>query len=504
MQKHITILALVAALTLTSCISDDSSEGGIALPTLTVEGSDAETMPVYNIYLGNECVLNPTVSYSGNGTLAYHWQVGTYSNGVKGELQDAGTSPELRYNFTEGGSYYVHLTVTDGSVGKVADYQVNVNRTFEEGYLLSATDADGSGNLTFLKILTPEEEAAGTGEVVMEHALSRMNEGVSEQGLVGVLTCSYSNYPSPDITRLLVSMNDRCYFLNPNELTILSVANYGEVYSGYSATKFFKDAQTPFTYDTTMKRFVHINVKNQFPFEYRYFVDFTPQDIIQCKAKQWSSLVYNNYFMDYDNSAISVFNAYAPYYGLDTYFPSTGDVFSGKQLLTAFSDFSPNSSYVTPWYVLAQTADSVYMYTNNTSSGMSADDFTAQRIANGSDLAVPARGTWMCGSPTYKRMFYAIDNRIYVLLPANAFALPTLSQYAIQVPDGEEVTCMDTNFDTEELYVATYNSSSRRGSFYVYSCADVRTDNAASVQPKKSWKSCTGRVSNLIYKPSIQ
>lgn len=63
---------------------------------------------------------------------------------------------------------------------------------------------------------------------------------------------------------------------------------------------------------------------------------------------------------------------------------------------------------------------------------------------------------------------------------------------------------MDTYFSTDELFVATYNNTTRRGSFYVYDCAGVRTDNAASVQPKKQWKNCTGRVGSILYKPSIQ
>ncbi len=504
-HKYITFMVAATTLALTACVTDDSTESNITLPTLSIEGSDAETMPVHNIYLGNECVLKPEITYTGNDTLTYHWQVGSYANSTKGELQDAGTGAELRYNFTAGGSYYAHLTVTDGKVGKSADYQINVNRTFEEGYLLSATDADGKGNLTFVKILTPEEEAAGTGDVVMEHAMERMNENLSEEGLVGAITCSYSNYPSPDVTRLLVSTKDHCYFLDPNELTLLSIANYDEVYPGFSASNFYIDdyAMTPYCYDNKMKKFVHLNVKNQFPFEYSTYVGFQPEGIVQGQSSSWGRKSVTTFYLDYTNNAIAKYNAYAAYYG-GSYFPTTEDLLSGQELITAFSGYGPGSNYVTPWYIISQDKDSVCLWMNETANGMTANDFKSQKIKRTADLAIPQKGTWLLCSPTHRRLFYAIDNRVYVLLPQNAFALPTLSQYAIQFPDGEEVTYMETRFDNEKLLIATYNNSTKRGSFYVYSCADVRTDNAAAVKPDHAWRNCTGRVSKLIYKASIQ
>lgn len=100
-----------------------------------------------------------------DGRHLYQWS--------KGDLEEVSTEPELKYNFTSGGSYYVHLNVTDGKVGKTVNYQVNVNRTFENGYLITSSDADGKGNLSFVKILTPEEIAAGEKEVVVEHCMEK-------------------------------------------------------------------------------------------------------------------------------------------------------------------------------------------------------------------------------------------------------------------------------------------------------------------------------------------
>ena len=102
-------------------------------------------------------------------------------------------------------------------------------------------------------------------------------------------------------------------------------------------------------------------------------------------------------------------------------------------------------------------------------------------------------------------MFYVLDNRIYVYLPnATSLTLPTKEQYALKYSDKEEITCIESDFDRDELYVATFDSSTRRANIYVYDCKDVRTDNAASIQPKKVYKSCCGKVSSMFYKTSIQ
>ncbi len=506
--KYIPLLSLAVMAAFSSCISDDSLEGGKPLPTLAVQGSDAETMPVYNFYMGEDAVLKPEVTYTGSDSLTYHWQVGTYANGTKGELKDAGYGPELRYHFYEGGSHYAHLTVTDGKVGVAADYQINMNRTFEEGYLITATDADGGGNLTFVKALTPEETAAGTGDVIVEHALERINEGVSEKTLVGVQTGSYWNRDTyKDILRLIISTQDSCYFVEPNELTVISASTYNDINPGFKASAFYKamSGMAPYVYDKAKKKFEHIQVKNQFPFDYNLYAGFQPEDIMQGKSNYWGSDYVTDYYLDYTNSLVYLFNAYFSYGMGEAWFVNTKDLLKGQTLLTAFPSFEPNASYAIPSYIMSRTSSTVTLWTCNVSAYQMTDgSFTPVTIDAASDLAVPAQATLMVPSLKYHRMFYPIGNRVYVFLPDNAFALPKLSEYAIAFPENEEVTYMTTNSGTEELYVGTYNSSTRRGSFYIYNCADVSTGNASSVQPKKVYKDCTGRIKDIMYKQSIQ
>ena len=120
-------LMLLAIFCLTACINDDSEYGSENnIPTLKVSGEDAESMPVYNFNLGETVQITPEVSYTGDPTqLTYNWKVGTYTNGVKGVLKDVGDTPQFTYTFERGGTYYAHLTVTDGQVGRAVDYQIN-------------------------------------------------------------------------------------------------------------------------------------------------------------------------------------------------------------------------------------------------------------------------------------------------------------------------------------------------------------------------------------------
>ena len=64
---------------LTSCINDDSRDANTLLPELSIEGSDSEEMPVYNVYFGTESlVIDPKVKATSKN-LKYEWSVGEYN-----------------------------------------------------------------------------------------------------------------------------------------------------------------------------------------------------------------------------------------------------------------------------------------------------------------------------------------------------------------------------------------------------------------------------------------
>ena len=231
-------LLMMAVCALASCINDESDYGNEgSIPSLKVSGDDQTAMPVYNFNLGETVVINPEINYSGNAAdLTYHWQVGTYTNSVKGKLEDAGNERSLTYSFEQGGTYYAHLNVTDGRVGKAVDYQINVNRTFEQGYVLVSNDAQGNGNLAFVSIPTKE----GEKPILMEHCLERMNDGMTMRNLLGMEVYTIT-WPST-ITRVFVLGQDKGYCIDANTFSVLTEIDYSEIYPGFKATQESNDA----------------------------------------------------------------------------------------------------------------------------------------------------------------------------------------------------------------------------------------------------------------------
>lgn len=505
-------LGLLLSLCGASCVSDDSGEGGGYVPSLYVEGAGEDEMQEINIDLGRDCVIEPKITYSDsvNGELRFSWKVGTYANGVPGELQEVSTERNFNYRFTEGGSYYVHFTVTDGKVGRAVDYRVDVNRTFEEGYLLSSVGEDGRGNLAFIKTLTPEEVAAGREPVIIEHSMETMNEGVSEDGLVGAVLGTVT-WPQ-ELKRLLVSTDEHCYVLDPNNFTIIVDMKYDDLYPGFRATDFMPDSYTPWAYDRDMRKFAHVNLTYMFTFEYQYFSTCEADDFILCQYSSWGSPTLFTIFPNYARNEVAVFNAY----GVGTCFPSTGNfpgvdnfLNEGDELITAFYGFEPDpATYMTPIYVLSRdkAEGTVQLWTDTSDySELNPEHFTPQDFAPTDDTAVPGRNERFVPTVTNQRYYYHVGNCVYAFVPTSTgFALPDKNQYAIRFDSDEEVTYMDTNLETDELYVATYDKTSGRGNFYVYDCRDVRTDNSAGVKAKAAYKGCADRIKGLIHKPSIQ
>ena len=62
---------------------------------------------------------------------------------------------------------------------------------------------------------------------------------------------------------------------------------------------------------------------------------------------------------------------------------------------------------------------------------------------------------------------------------------------------------MDLDISTEEIYVATYDVTKKRGNFYIYDAKDVRTDNQGKVSPKAVHKDCADKIVSILYKKSV-
>ncbi|WP_155897761.1 PKD domain protein [Bacteroides pyogenes] len=501
MKKYISTIIVIALLAggLTSCINDESSLGDKELPQLKIKGS-GDTMPVYNFNLGETCTIEPQISYTGGDEkgLKYTWSIGPYEEGVKGKMEEAGNKKVLTYKFPKGGTYYAHLVVTDGKVGQTADYQININRSFEQGYMIVSKDAEGKGNLSFIKTLTPEEVAEGKEPVIIQHCLEQMNEDISEDNLLNCVLGSVT-WPKP-LTRVIVCMKDRCYFVDPNTLTIISEMKFTEVFPGFSADFFIPDAYSPYAYSKTMKKYVHLDLTYMFPYEYSYYKGYPFEDFYLCKYSSWGRIQNMTLFADYTENKVATFNAY----GGNNYFPSTGDLLIGKTIISTFLGTEMNpANYATPVYILAQDETHILLYKNDKSSNMDPAKFTSQQLEKTGKWAVPPQGARFEPSPKYHRYFYHIGSRIYVFLSEGGFKLPEKERYAIDFGEDEEITFISTDAGKEKLFVGTFDKRSRKGNFYIFNNADVSPDKQGSIRPEEVYKGCAERIINIIYKPRI-
>lgn len=488
------------SLFMTACISDDSEYGSDSnVPTLKVTGDDTTEMLVYNFNLGETVQITPEVKYSGDASnLVYNWQVGSLSNGVKGTLSEAGNTPALSYTFERGGTYYAHLTVTDGKVGRAVDYQINVNRTFEQGYVLVSNDAQGNGNLAFVSIPTQE----GGKPVVMEHCIERMNEGVTVKNLRGLAIATIT-WPST-ITRVFALAEDQGYCIDANTFAILTNIDYAEIYPGFKASVISKDASAPYAYDATQKKFVHFNVQYMFPYEAKAYIGQEFDDFVNSQYSRWERLYDNQLYVNYHKPSVTIYYAYATYFGYPTPFVSSGDMLAGQQLLSVFAG-TEYGDVCCPTYLVTRAADgkTIRLYTNSQSMYPEEQYFTVEEMTDTGEEAIPEQGTHFYGSVVYKRQFYPLGSRLYAFLPDGAFAFPKKNQFIYDFGTGETITAMSINLNTEQLYVATQTTATGRGNFYIFNCADLRTDNQGKVKPVETYKDCADKITSIVLKPRI-
>ena len=109
---------------------------------------------------------------------------------------------------------------------------------------------------------------------------------------------------------------------------------------------------------------------------------------------------------------------------------------------------------------------------------------------------IPAQGTHMALAQDYQVAFYPIGNELYAYYLLNASPrLP--STPLITYPAGEEITCLNVNVATNELYVGTYTEATGRGNVYIYSVANLTSGN---LEPTHEFLQSTDRIVDIRYK----
>ena len=503
-MKKLTYLLFFLALGLTACVDDDSRGITTPLPELSIAGSDSETMPVYNVYYGDEFTLDPGVEATSEN-LTYTWSYGTYTEVTagsfqKGDLTTVSNEPVLRFSFPAEGMYYVHLNVTDGQVGAVMEYRVNVTNYYDKGILVVANSADGRGNLGFIKELTPEDIAAGATWQLEEHTLEAVNPDLGEVGtLVGADRTNAASTPFEQNGILIVAFDDHCLYVNPTTFEVNARSNYDEVFTGFRATHFLSAdsyASFPFVYDKNMGESIHI--QEAYWFLYSHSTDifhYKYDDVITGYTWQSSinSKTLDPVYIDYSIPEIYMNNSMFGRFG-------TEDLLEGQNLLMVARETTSSNLHIVAQsrenpleltqYTLSQQynlPDYDYVYFRN--------DGETTYTASTSD-GIPAVGTHMTLSQESQVAFYPIGGGLYAYYLLNPSpTLPTTP--LIAYPAGEEITCLNVNVATNELYVGTYTEATGRGNVYIYA---VESLDQGDVQPKREFPQSTDRIADIRYK----
>lgn len=503
-MKKLTYLLILLALGLTACVDDESKGITTPLPELSIAGSDSETMPVYNVYYGNEVTIDPGVE-SSSENLTYTWGYGTYTEVTtgsfqKGDLTTISNEPVLHFAFPGEGSYYVHLTVTDGTVGDMMEYRVNVTNYYDKGILVVANSADGHGNLGFIKELTAEDIAAGETWHLEEHTLEAVNPDLEVGTLIGADRTNAASTPFTQTPILIVAQDDRCYYVNSTTFEVNSYSLYDEIFTGFRATHFLSAdsyASYPFVYDKNMGESIHM--QKAYWFVYSHAMDiyhYQYDDVITGYTWQSSinSKTLSPVYVDYSIPEIYDYNSMFGRFG-------TGDLLAGQNLLMVARETASSTLHL-----VTQSRENPLELTQYTLTSAYNEDWTGidfvvpdggktTYTASTAD-GIPAQGTHMALAQDYQVAFYPVDNGLYAYYLLNASPrLP--STPLITYPAGEEITCLNVNVATNELYVGTYTEATGRGNVYIYSVANLTSGN---LEPTHEFLQSTDRIVDIRYK----
>ncbi|MDE5987860.1 MAG: hypothetical protein K2H17_00535 [Duncaniella sp.] len=513
-------LVAMLAVTATSCIDDNSTYGGNPLPGLSVTVPGDTEMPIYSFNYGEDCVITPEINYDGSRELTYEWSIGTYSNSVKGPLEFVSNEKTLVHFFPQGGSYYAHLVVSDGEVGIVQDYEISINRTFEQGYMIISNNAAGEGNLVFIKDLTREEIEAGIPQTIMENCLQRVNPNIGNHTLIGsqiIQWYAWGGSGPVQTNRLAVMTSDEGLYVDPNTFVVSSTIKSNDIISGFKGSQFFMEGITPVIVDNSANKYLSLNSQYMFGYESSLYKE-AKFDLIQNNTYYVGlNQVSDVYFVNLSPLVFSITAAYSPTKWsssntIDAKDENGNPFFTNEELIAIFKGEGivgeyGATSYPATLFTRNKTTGQLYVTAFSGIGAYTTGMILAFRnkINTTASSAMPDMDSQIICSNTYHRSFFSKANQVFVMLKnENTYTFPSTSQAAVTFPSDEEITYMtiSTQTGSEELIIATANKNTGRGNLYFYDVKDVRTDNPDPA-PKSTYLNCADRISYITYKPRI-
>lgn len=410
--------------------------------------------------------------------LSYEWAYGsvpkdkTINDHVFATKTVISNTSTIDYAFPKVGTYLLRLRLDNGESILYKYFTLNVNAGYDEGVLVLHNDASGNGALSFIKLLTQEEQDKGAQEVYEDIFFAEgktLKKGVDMYMSDNVV----KNIPYAGLLVATADEDGTLYHFEPKTMEVYavnklaeygaSVLEFGGEYataSGGFANYIMTDDRRIFRYDMQlgylqemvefegMGKFLRnigilTRTNNNKPSTISPFM-FSDETI--CVRISASAGVVSYSIPDYkvvnmsakrtasDNAVFALFRSVSN--------PSSYKIMSTRATTSAGKTWKPVST------------------------------FTADALKMDSDSKI-------ISTTASNDVYYTFDNAIYRWGLSSA---PS-SAPAIRLPDGEIIRSIATNFmgkkavSTGEdlLYVATYNpsrASDKKGSLYVYRFSD--------------------------------
>ncbi len=448
------------ALLLQSCYKDNSLLPDKAIDEIQIKTDATDTL---NLYLGDLINIKTDPASAKQGT-SYQWSMGTYSEDYSSKevttvFKEIGTDSDLNYKTTNLGHYYLRQVITNEQGSAIKYYHVFVNSEYEEGYLILSKRADGTGNLSFMKTLTPEEIAAGKEAVFRQNLFeyvngeeSKIGEGPVDLDVIdkGVFITSRDARKTYHIDNKSFKLEFTYDFRNYGaDFVPLNLISYNKTYARELPVNSMNGGSAMLQ-RLNLEIFPYNEIPQNLTFDRSYDRPAKYSSVNVAYINSASGNIYANGFNSANMSFgfFPIYNFFEGTQAIQVFFNEEEEFVAvykkaGEtkiaRMARSFTTFGPDGPTFSPLYdrVLSSTADLLTVQ-----SAIQVNDiYSCLFFSNGGNV---------------HKWYYNQDN-----VPANAF---------IATPNGEIVRHMNQSDDQKKLYVATYNPgrTGSKGSLYIY------------------------------------
>lgn len=439
-MKHLSkFLVILLALLQVSCYKDDTTLDTRKLSEIEIQFSELNGSTL-DVDKNQVLTIDPVITQSEAAKdLSYEWEV---------NYEVFSREKKLVYPSPKLGSFLIRLKVTNADGSSFKSFKLNVNAAYEEGLMVLTEDANGEGELAFMRKFTDAEIAAGRKETFVTNCFTINNPGIKiGKGPTDIAKRGQQVYISGKDARTIYLINNKTFEMEA-AVTAFDIPDFKPL-----------KINVP---DNTGRSAVILceqgKIYNLAVLEYLVSPDVKfPTNVIEKTAMGSDANDTYNYF--WNNAASRIMQV--SYYGAT----NSGNELQGKNLVQFFYVDAALQADV-GFYAITNTVDnpSVYTKTVFTSNLGVVKEHT---VLSGGFASSLNSSSIIEVNKTYRKLIYANGNKIYGWFYTGS-AAPTSPFITL---DAGVVTSMSQSPDGNTLYVGIYDAAAAglKGSVHIYS-----------------------------------